>query len=100
MGTIQVGNKHCEYHIFREWNNLKVIEMEDLPINGCSCQWNDSGEYRIFINRDLPDPEKLRTFVHEMIHLFYDDHNNKDMDLQEIEDRAHRITEDILKGIG
>lgn len=90
-------NQEIKYSIFREWNNLKVIEVEDLPLNGCCCKWNDDGEYRIFIKAGLPDPEKLEVFVHEMIHLFYDDHNNKDMDLQEIEARTHKATEDIMK---
>ena len=97
MDTIQVGNKTYEYTTFREWHDLKVIEVTDLPVKGVSCLWDDSGEYRIFINEGLSDREKLEVFVHEMIHLYHDDHNNHGEDLQEVEARTHKATEDILK---
>ena len=82
-----------------EWKNLKVIEM-DMPIKGCCCEWGkDSGEYRIFIDRSLPDQEKLETFVHEMIHLYREDFAKEGANVQEIESECHHLTQEVLKSI-
>ena len=95
MESIEHNGKTITFDTVREWD-LKVIEA-NIPINGCSCQWNEFGEYRIFINRELSDREKLEVFVHEMIHIYNGDHDNKDMNIQEIEERTHELTEEIIK---
>lgn len=88
-----------KYEVKREWKNLKVIEM-DLPVEGCCCKWGkDSGEYRIFIDKALSEPKKLETFIHEMIHLYHGDLDSTGKSVDEVEARAHRETEEILKRI-
>lgn len=97
MDSIEVNGITYEYETVREWNHLKAIEI-DLPrkIKGVSCPWNNPGEYRIFIDRSLSELEKLETFIHEMIHLYHGDHEAGG-NIQEIEARTHKATEEILK---
>jgi len=90
-----------KYEVKREWKNLKLIEApfpED--IEGCTVRWGEnSGEYRILINENLPEPVKLETFIHEMIHLYHGDLDSTGKSVDEVEARAHRETEEILKRI-
>lgn len=90
-----------KYEVKREWKNLKLIEApfpED--IEGCTVRWGEnSGEYRILINENLPEPEKLETFIHEMIHLYHGDLDSTGKSVDEVEARAHRETAEILKRI-
>lgn len=99
METIEYNGKCYFFDTVREWDNLKVIEM-NMPVKGCSCLWDESsGEYRIFINRNLSDQEKLETFIHEMIHLYNGDHESGE-NVQTIEARTHKVTDEIMKKIG
>lgn len=100
MDSIEVNGITYEYETVREWKNLKVVEI-DLPgkPKGVSCPWNEPGEYRIFIDRTLNEQEKLRVFIHEMIHLYHRDHESGE-DVVEIEARTDRETEAILQEIG
>ena len=98
MDTLEFNGANYCYDIVREWNHLKVIEM-DLPIKGCVCPWDESsGEYRIFINRNLSPREKTETFIHEMLHLWRGDFDKTDV--QSIEYECHKESEELAKKIG
>lgn len=95
METIEFNGQTYTFDTVREWN-LKVIEA-DLPVKGCCCPWDEgSKEYRIFINKNLSDQEKRKTFVHELIHIYNGDFDHGE-DIQTIEARTHRQTEEIMK---
>ena len=99
MDTLEYNGTTYEFNTVREWNNLKVIEA-DLPVRGCVGRWDESsGEYRIFINKNLSDQEKLEVFLHEMIHLYHEDFKDPSMNLQQIESMTHHKTEQIMKEI-
>ena len=84
------------FDITHEWKSLKVIEMK-LPVNGCVTEWNkESGEYRVFINSEMSEQEKLKTFIHEMIHLYRGDFEKEGGDVQEIESECHKLTNDYI----
>lgn len=100
METLEYNGISYEFNTVREWNNLKVIEA-DIPVRGCVSRWSEtSGEYRIFINKNLPDQEKLEVFVHEMIHLYHGDFENEDISLQEKEARSHQETKKMMEKTG
>ena len=63
----------------RRWRGLEVIEANLTEnIYGLSLPWKKPGEYRIFINEELPEREKMEAFIHEMIHLYRGDHEKQE----------------------
>lgn len=84
----------------RKWKDLTVVEA-NLPegIDGISLPWEKPDEYRILINSELSEPDKLKTFIHEMIHLYRGDHEKKGESVQKIEAECHHITQEVLKSI-
>ena len=98
METIEFNGQTYTFDTVREWH-LKVIEA-DLPVKGCCCPWDeDFKEYRIFINKNLPDQEKIRTFIHEMLHLYNNDFEQGE-DVVSIESRTHRATDELMEQTG
>lgn len=84
-----------------DWKNLKVIEME-MPedIDGVACKWGrDSGEYRIFLNSGIDERQKLKAFIHEMIHLYRGDHDKENESVQKIESECHQLTQEVIEAL-
>ena len=98
--TLDVNGRTVQYETVREWRLLKVIEI-NFPgkTKGAGCLWDeDTGEYRIFLNSALSDEEKLKTFIHEMVHLYHGDFTSNG-DVQEKESRCHSETKKIIESL-
>ena len=85
-----------EVKLLNEWRSLRLAETE-LPEGAEGfCLSTKAGEYTIIINQGLTEEKKLEAFIHEMIHLYHEDHENKELTGDQIEARAHKKTRDIL----
>ena len=102
MKTVVGENGHTwEIETVREWKNLKVMEINmEEGINGVSFPCKNPGEYRILINRDLTEREKLEVFIHEMIHLYRRDHDKPSKMLNRFEAECHQLTHEIMEALG
>ena len=77
-----------------EWH-IKVIKV-NLPdsVKGMVAPWEED-EYRIIINDKLPEDEQLRSFLHEMTHLYRGDLDRIGQDVSTIEEETDRIMEGL-----
>lgn len=77
-----------------EWH-IKVIKV-NLPdsVKGMVAPWGED-EHRIFINSKLPEDEQLKTFIHEMVHLYRGDLDKIGQDVNTIEEETDRIMEGL-----
>ena len=100
MKTVTLEQDETTFHFntTHTWEGLEVMEVNPPEkINGCSVLWKGSGHYRIFINSALPEKDKAKTFVHEMLHLYRKDHEKKGADIDKIELECHGLTDEIIE---
>ena len=93
--TLEHEGKTYHFQKTHEWHNLKVIKV-NLPdsIKGAATSWEED-EYRIFINSKLSEDEQLKTFIHEMVHLYRGDLDKIGQDVNTIEEETDRIIEGL-----
>lgn len=97
MKTFEVDGITYRFQKTKEWNNLRVVEGNlGEGITGLTLPWKNPGEYRILINSDLSEKEKVEVFIREMLHLYRDDHELKEESAQKIAAAYQQITEEIL----
>ena len=100
MKTFEVDGITYHFQKTKEWNNLRVVEGNlGEGITGLSLPWKNPGEYRILINSDLSETEKVKVFIREMLHLYRDDHEVKGEAAQKIQAACQQITEELLGDI-
>lgn len=75
----------------KETFTIDLYLMEGLPdeINGVIMPGHQPQRYKIGLNADASETQKLATFLHEVTHIYNHDYDTDD-DVSEIEKRTRR----------
>lgn len=76
---------------FKESFTIDLYLLEGLPdtIHGVTMPGHKPTQYKIGLNADASETQKLATFLHEMTHIYNHDHESHDH-VNEIESRTQR----------
>lgn len=83
--------------------NLTIITTDEFQgdnIRGvCSYRGNESGydDYIILMNGNCSDDQQALTFIHEMLHVWHEDHKQENLNVNMIEAVRHEEQARLLR---